>query len=161
MTAHVDDSSTHPSNLKDSGMRAGRATGSTRPRWLLPAVVGAIGVAVLVWYGILSPSAVLSGGLIGGMLLMHAGGHGGHAGKGGHGDGAQTGPEEVAALQRTPNAIGRTPLPDQAARRPVTPTGARGTMMTRADRMAAIERFVTLCSDGDVRRWPSIWEAAS
>ena len=102
MTAHVHDSSTQPSNRKDSGVHAARATGSTRPRWLLPAVVGAIGVIVLVWYGILSPSAVLSGGLIGGMLLMHVGGHGGHAGKGDHGDGAQTGPQAVRGASDDP-----------------------------------------------------------
>ena len=109
MTAHVDDSSVHRTNRKGGAVGAGRATGSARPAWLLPAVAGAIGVAVLVWYGILSPSAVLSGGLIGGMLLMHVGGHGGH---GGHGGGSQTGPEEnrgpsgAPASRRTDLAAG-------------------------------------------------------
>ena len=80
MTAHVHDSSTHHTRGEDGAVPAGQATGSTRPRWLLPALVGAIAVAVLAAYGVLPLSAVLFGGLFGGMLLMHVGGHGGHEG---------------------------------------------------------------------------------
>ena len=76
MTAHVHDHSTQAGPA---------ATGSTRPRWLVPALVGGVVVGSLVVFGVLSPSVVLYGGLIGGMFLMHAGGHGGH---GGHGGGA-------------------------------------------------------------------------
>jgi hypothetical protein len=47
--------------------------------------VGGIAIAILVAYGVLPLSVVLYGGLIGGMLLMHVGGHGGHGGQGGHG----------------------------------------------------------------------------
>jgi len=84
MTAHAHDPSTHLTPSEDGPMPAARAAGSTRPRWLLPALAGGIAVAALVVYGILPPSAVLYGGLFGGMLLMHRGGHGGHGG-GGHG----------------------------------------------------------------------------
>lgn len=56
-----------------------------RPRWLMPGlVVGVVAVALVV-SGVLSASTVLYAGLIGGMVLMHLGGHGGH---GGHGRGS-------------------------------------------------------------------------
>lgn len=74
MTAQVHD---HPAQAGPA------ARGSTRPRWLVPALVGGVVVGALVIFGVLSPSAVLYGGLIGGMLLMHAGGHGGHSGHAG------------------------------------------------------------------------------
>lgn len=76
MTAHTHDRSTQSFDP---------ATGSARPRWLLPALVGGAVVVVLVVFGVLSPSVVLYGGLLGGMVLMHAGGHGGHGGHGGGG----------------------------------------------------------------------------
>lgn len=60
-------------------------TRSARPWWVLPALIAAVVVGSLVVLGILSPSVVLYGGLIGGMLLMHTGGHGGHGVPGGHG----------------------------------------------------------------------------
>ena len=74
MTAHAHDHSTQAPSV---------ATGSARPRWLVPALVGGVVVGALVVFGVLSPSVVLYGGLIGGMLLMHTGGHGGHGGHGG------------------------------------------------------------------------------
>lgn len=43
MTAHVHDSSTHLTRGENDAVPAARATGSTRPRWLLPAAVGANG----------------------------------------------------------------------------------------------------------------------
>lgn len=83
MTAHAHDHSTQAPSVP---------TGSARPRWLLPALVGAVVVGALVVFGVLSPSAVLYGGLVGGMVLMHAGGHGGHGGHGGgSGQGGQSG----------------------------------------------------------------------
>ena len=55
-----------------------------RPRWLLPGLVGVIVAAGLVLANVASLSTVLYVGLIGGMILMHAG-HGGHGGHGNHG----------------------------------------------------------------------------
>lgn len=78
MTAQAHDHSTHA---------APATTGSARPRWLVPALVVVV-VGSLVVFGVLSPSVVLYGGLIGGMVLMHAGGHGAHGGHGGPGGGA-------------------------------------------------------------------------
>jgi hypothetical protein len=49
-------------------------------------VVGVVAVALVV-AGVLSASSVLYAGLIGGMLLMHLGGHGGH---GGHRNGSRS-----------------------------------------------------------------------
>ncbi len=102
MTVHAYD---HPTQAAPS------ATGSARPRWLLPALVGGVVVGALVVFGVLSPSAVLYGLLIGGMLLMHAGGHGGHGGgsgqrgHGGHGGGAG-GPtsDDVNLSRRSPGS---------------------------------------------------------
>ncbi|MBI2763689.1 MAG: hypothetical protein HYX54_08090 [Chloroflexi bacterium] len=67
------------------------APAAARPRWLIPGLaVGVVAIALVVT-GVLSVSSVLYAGLIGGMLLMHLGGHGGHGGHGspdgqGHGD---------------------------------------------------------------------------
>jgi hypothetical protein len=81
----------------DRSMQAGPATrGSARPRWLLPALIGSAVVGSLVVLGVLSLSAVLYGGLIGGMLLMHTGAHGGH----GHGDPGPGRPYMVTARAR-------------------------------------------------------------
>lgn len=87
MTAHVHNASRHHTDEADGAVPAVRSVGSTRPRWLLPALAGGLVVAVLVAYGVLSPSVVLYGGLFGGMLVMHVGGHGNH---GGHGVGTTT-----------------------------------------------------------------------
>jgi hypothetical protein len=76
---------------------------ASRPRWLLPGLVLAIIAGGLVVAGVVSLSTVLYAGLFGGMILMHAGGHGhgGHGGghSGGHslpGDGA----DDVEDLSR-------------------------------------------------------------
>lgn len=88
MTAHAHDQFAQSAPI---------AAASARPRWLLPAVIGSVVVGGLVVLGLLPPSLVLYGGFIGGMLLMHSGGHGGHGGHasgsglgghGGHGGGA-------------------------------------------------------------------------
>lgn len=50
----------------------------SRPRWLIPGLVVVLGVTGLVLAGVISASTAVSAGLIGGMLLMHLGGHGGH-----------------------------------------------------------------------------------
>ena len=75
-TAHTPDNATQ-------AVPAGR--GSAWPRWLMPAVLGGIVVGALVIFGVLSLSVVLYGGLMGGMVLMHVGGHGGHGGHAGPG----------------------------------------------------------------------------
>ena len=113
MTAHVDDSSTHLTHEPDGAVPAARKVGSTRPRWLLPALVGGLVVAVLVAYGVLSPSAVLYGGLFGGMLLMHLGGHGGH---GGHGGGTSNRTEDLRrpSVGTLPDQTGSGAGPDHA-----------------------------------------------
>lgn len=65
MTAHTNQSSTP-------------AARSRRPRWLLPVLVAAVLAIALVIGGFLPASLVLYAFSMGGMLLMHAGGHGGH-----------------------------------------------------------------------------------
>lgn len=86
MTAHTRDPSTHVAGRRDeTAPVAPAATGSARPRWLMPALIGVAVVIALVAFGVLSPSAALFGGLFGGMLLMHLGGHRGHGGQGGPG----------------------------------------------------------------------------
>ncbi len=100
MTAHAHD----PVHL-DGSADLGPATvptvaPSVRPRWLLPIALGGIVVGALVAGGFLALSTVLYAGLIGGMLLMHMGGHGhgghGHGGHG-HGDGEKGGPGSASA----------------------------------------------------------------
>ena len=56
--------------------------GRSRPRWLVPGLIAVITGAGLVLAGVIPFSTALSAGLIGGMLLMHLGGHGGHGGHG-------------------------------------------------------------------------------
>ena len=63
---------------------------SSRPRWLLPALV-AVGIAVaLVLAGVVSLSTVLYVGMFGGMMLMHVGGHGDHGAHRANSGGEQT-----------------------------------------------------------------------
>ncbi len=113
MTAHVHDSSTRHTDDANGAVPAVRSGGSTRSRWLLPAVAGGLVVAVLVAYGILSPSAVLYGGLFGGMLLMHVGGHGNHHG---HGGGTTSGAGDVGrpVSGALSDQTGRSAGPDHA-----------------------------------------------
>lgn len=91
MTVHVHDSSTHvPAGRSQAPAAPG--SGSTRPRWLLPGIVVGLLAVALVLTGAVSASTMLLAGLVGGMLLMHAGGHGGAGGHAGHGDsGGQAG----------------------------------------------------------------------
>jgi hypothetical protein len=84
MTAHVHDPASPTANPHAAAGADGGATMSAvRPRWLLPGLLIAIAAGGLVIAGVLSPSVVLYGGLFGGMILMHLGGHGGHGGHGG------------------------------------------------------------------------------
>lgn len=69
----------------------------SRPRWLIPGLVFVIAGAGLVLTGAISTSTALSAGLIGGMLLMHLGGHGGH---GAHGGTTSTGEPPVDEADR-------------------------------------------------------------
>lgn len=65
MTAHTNQSSSPAARRR-------------RPRWLLPVLVAAVLAIALVIGGFLPASLVLYVFSMGGMLLMHAGGHGGH-----------------------------------------------------------------------------------
>ena len=93
MTAHVHDPATHGGPARNVARPGRRSDASTRPRWLLPAVLAAIVAGALVVAGVVSLSTVLYAGLFGGMILMHMGGHGhgGHGGGGG-GDARRGGP---------------------------------------------------------------------
>lgn len=83
MTAHA-----HDPAAEELGPNARSATPGrppiteSRPRWLLPGLAVAIVAGALVVAGVVSLSTVMYAGLFGGMLLMHAGGHG-HGGHGG------------------------------------------------------------------------------
>ena len=84
MTEHAHDPAAHADSPRPGPVAAGgTATTASRPRWLLPGLVAGIVVGALVVAGVLSFSTVLYAGLLGGMLLMHLGGHGGHRGHGG------------------------------------------------------------------------------
>lgn len=93
MTAHAHDPAAHADSPRPGAATTdgtatttdGTATTAGRPRWLLPGLAAGIVVSLLVVAGVLSLSTVIYAGLLGGMLLMHLGGHGGH---GGHGSGA-------------------------------------------------------------------------
>ncbi|MEO8463010.1 MAG: DUF6703 family protein [Chloroflexota bacterium] len=86
MTAHAHDPVHLEANTERGSATVPTVAPAVRPRWLLPVALGAIVVVGLVAGGFLSLSTVLYAGLIGGMLLMHVGGHGqGSRGHGGHG----------------------------------------------------------------------------
>lgn len=104
MTAHAHD---------QSKQSAPTATGSARPRWLLPALAGGAVLGALVVLGVLPPSVVLYGGLLGGMVLMHVGGHGGHGDGGGHGGpgGHQSGGPASDGVDLTRRSPGSQPSP--------------------------------------------------
>lgn len=61
---------------RERGGVGGLSLPGGRPRWLVPAVVGLVVVGALVITGVLELSTVLYAGAIGGMLVMHLGGHG-------------------------------------------------------------------------------------
>lgn len=74
MTTDVHDHSQQAAAVRVAPM------GRSRPRWLVPGVLVVITGAGLVLAGVIPFSTAVSAGLIGGMLLMHLGGHGGHGG---------------------------------------------------------------------------------
>jgi hypothetical protein len=82
MTVHAHDPAVPADGARPEP--TGRATGTTaaRPRWLVPGLAIGIIAATLVIAGVLPFSTVLYAGLIGGMFVMHLGGHGGHGGHG-------------------------------------------------------------------------------
>lgn len=80
---HGDPGSDLRNRPDDPGTPGAVASADGRPRWLIPGLtVGVVAVALVI-AGVLSASTVLYAGLMGGMLLMHLGGHGGHGGHGG------------------------------------------------------------------------------
>ena len=88
MNAHTHHAAEHASGTPLASARpASEATTASRPRWLLPGLVGALIVGGLVVAGVVSLSVVLYVGLFGGMILMHTGGHS----HGGHGGSSQVG----------------------------------------------------------------------
>jgi len=72
MTTDVHDHSQQAASVRVAPM------GRSRPRWLIPGVIAVVTGAGLVLVGVIPFSTAVSAGLIGGMLLMHLGGHGGH-----------------------------------------------------------------------------------
>ena len=83
MTVHAHDPAVHADSAPPGPAGGAPATTAARPRWLLPGLAIGVIVATLIVAGVLSPSTVLYAGLIGGMFVMHLGGHGGHGGHGG------------------------------------------------------------------------------
>lgn len=72
MTTDVHDHSQQAASVRVAPMAR------PRPRWLIPGLIAVITGAGLVMAGVIPFSTAVSAGLIGGMLLMHLGGHGGH-----------------------------------------------------------------------------------
>src|SRR5512136_2255651 len=97
--------------------RAGRV----RPVWMLPALVLGLIVAGLVVMGVVSLSAVVSIGLLGGMLVMHLGGHGMHGGHSTNSGHASHGVEDAPAID---DATKRVIRPGDDAQRDPTSTRA-------------------------------------
>lgn len=93
MTAHVHDPAAHGGRTPAHHSAGAASTASTRPRWLLPGLLIALVAGGLVFLGVLSLSAVLYAGIFGGMILMHAGGHG-HGGHGSAGHASHAGRAE-------------------------------------------------------------------
>ena len=111
MTAHVHDPIADGDRPRPGPAGAGDgALRSARPRWLVPGLAVGIIAAALVVAGVFSVSTVLYAGLFGGMLLMHAGGHGGHGGHPGghesHGGGTADGAEDLSQPSSGSQPIG-------------------------------------------------------
>lgn len=91
MTPHPHDQPLNARSGRDSSHPTERHhPASRRPWWLMPAVITGLLATVLVIGGFLPLSTVISVGLLGGMLLMHVGGHG----HGGHAGGRPTTPKK-------------------------------------------------------------------
>ena len=91
MTTDVHDHSQQAAAVRVAPM------GRSRPRWLIPGVIAVITGAGLVLAGVIPFSTAVSAGLIGGMLLMHLGGHGGHGADAADDDKGQ--PDSTAPVQ--------------------------------------------------------------
>ena len=94
---------------RDGGIQA------SRPAWLLPAVALVVLGAALAFLGIIPVSTVLYAGMVGGMLVMHLGGHG----HGVHGVGHERhGPvdEETLPSDGSPTRIENRPTDGAAGR---------------------------------------------
>lgn len=105
MTVHAHDPAVHTDSAGPGPAGGATATTAARPRWLVPGLAIGVIVATLVVAGVLSLSTVLYAGLIGGMLVMHLGGHGGHGGHGGNsGPGGNGGDDQAPADERTKQA---------------------------------------------------------
>ena len=82
MTTDVHDHSQQAAAVRVAPM------GRSRPRWLVPGLLVVMAGGGLVLAGVIPFSTAVSAGLIGGMLLMHLGGHGGHGGHPADADGS-------------------------------------------------------------------------
>lgn len=82
-----------------------------RPRWLIPGLLVTLVAGGLVAAGVVSLSAVLYAGLLGGMMLMHLGGHG-HALHGGsRGADLDRGSEDAVPGGRSVESQAQAPAP--------------------------------------------------
>lgn len=88
MTAHIHDPATHGGGVPAPNSSGRVSKAQSRSRWLLPGLLVALLVGGLVAAGVISLSTVIYAGLLGGMMLMHLGGHG-HGGHGGGGHGGR------------------------------------------------------------------------
>lgn len=123
MTAHVHDPVAHAGGPHPKPPTRGRwPITASRPRWLVPGLVVAAIVGGLVVGGALPLTTVVYAGLFGGMILMHAGGHGGSHGGGGadRHQGPQDGAEDAAGLG------------DRSSGRPVSGAGSTTGLDERA-----------------------------
>ena len=114
MTTHL-----HDASPKVPAVRGGRRSHAdlldaapARPGWLVPALVAGLVAIGLLLAGWVSLSTVLYVGGFGGMLLMHAGGHGGHGGSQVEGSSQRGGDSEEGmgddhAAQSSPQPPGR------------------------------------------------------
>lgn len=103
MTVHAHDPAVPADGARPEPTGRATATTAARPRWLVPGLAIGVIVATLVIAGVLSFSTVLYAGLIGGMLVMHLGGHGGHGGHGSHGGHSDKGADDQAPADKSTN----------------------------------------------------------
>jgi len=144
MTAHAHDPAQHGGSHGEPVDRAAPST-TSRPRWLVPGLVGAAIVGGLVVAGVVPLSTVLYAGLFGGMILMHVGGHGhgghgGNSGSGGHGGHAGRGGGHgghgggSAAGGPDPRSDGADAAADLSARSGGAQPGGSGSLAGLAER---------------------------
>ena len=121
MTAHVHDPAAHRGGSPAHHSAGSASTTSVRPRWLLPGLLITFVAGGLIFLGILSLSTVLYAGVFGGMILMHAGGHG-HGGHVSAGHAAHSGETGRAEELSGGSSDTQPPRPGSVARLGERPT---------------------------------------